>query len=279
MIHILFLVPLYKNEHNLSRYIRFIQNRKTIYEKYKTHRHHILPKAYDFFPEFKNLKLHNWNYVNLTPREHYIAHRLLHRAFPKSSQTRAFYNMSNEQKYRSSKDYENSRLLHIEKLKKLTKNPERNKKISESLRGKPKSESHINNLKGRKLSAESIEKIRVGNIGKTISKESRRKMSNSRKGKRKIPLSGASKENIASSKMSFKIITPMGEFNSFTQFESITGIKSSILKNIYRNLNKIPKIKNLDLLSINRQPNLTWYDLGFSKGQLCQIVIVGCNDQ
>src|SRR5574337_799215 len=133
MIHILFLVQLYKSDHNLSRYIKFIQSRNTVYEKYKTHRHHILPKALDFFPEFKNLKIHKWNYINLTPREHYIAHRLLHRAFPGSSQTRAFYNMTNEQKQMSSKDYEQAKLLHIEKLIKSNQNPERNKNISLSL--------------------------------------------------------------------------------------------------------------------------------------------------
>ena len=161
MIHILFLVPLYKNEHNLSRYIRFIQNRKTIYEKYKTHRHHILPKAYDFFPEFKDLKIHKWNYTDLSPREHYIAHRLLYRAFPGSSQTCAFYNMANEQKRMSSKDYEQAKLLHIEKLIKSNQNPERNKKISMSLSGKPKTQTHIDNMMGHIVTAESREKIRI----------------------------------------------------------------------------------------------------------------------
>lgn len=266
MIHILFLITLYKNNHNLSRYIRFIQSRKTQYEKYKTHKHHILPKATDFFPEFKDLKLHTWNYVNLTPREHYIAHRLLHRAFPGSSQTHAFYNMTNEQRCVSSRDYEIAKIFHVEKLKKTNKNPERNKKISDSLKGRPKSESHVNNLKGRILSKESIEKIRIGNQGKVMSEESRCKMSASRKGKKKIPLSPTSKKNIASSKMKFKIITPMGEFNSFVHFERITGIKSSILKNIYRDLNKIPRSKNIKLMSIDARPNLSWHELGFKKG-------------
>lgn len=37
--------------------------------------HHILPRA--VFPEFASLKLHKWNLVLLTPKEHFICHWLL----------------------------------------------------------------------------------------------------------------------------------------------------------------------------------------------------------
>jgi hypothetical protein len=42
-------------------------------------RHHILPKAKTMWPEFASLRDHPWNGVLLTPREHFICHRLLTR--------------------------------------------------------------------------------------------------------------------------------------------------------------------------------------------------------
>ena len=42
-------------------------------------RHHILPKAKSMWPEYGSLKDHPWNGVLLTPREHFICHRLLTR--------------------------------------------------------------------------------------------------------------------------------------------------------------------------------------------------------
>ena len=61
--------------HNLNRYIKFIEsidtNRKLIY----CERHHILPRS--LFKEYENS---DFNIINLTPREHFIAHLLLARA-------------------------------------------------------------------------------------------------------------------------------------------------------------------------------------------------------
>lgn len=63
----------------MNRYIDFIvtcnnrniNNNTSILEK-----HHILPKS--LYPRFKNFSHHNWNMALLTPREHFIAHLILH---------------------------------------------------------------------------------------------------------------------------------------------------------------------------------------------------------
>jgi hypothetical protein len=43
----------------------------------KYERHHILPKGKYLFPEFKSLKIHKWNGVSLTHKEHFVCHLLL----------------------------------------------------------------------------------------------------------------------------------------------------------------------------------------------------------
>lgn len=79
------------NLHHINRYIQFIKTR-TGQGRVK---HHILPKAKDMFPQFKSFTEHPWNLVRLTEREHFIAHRILSKIFPKSSQSRCFYYMMN----------------------------------------------------------------------------------------------------------------------------------------------------------------------------------------
>ena len=76
----------------INRYIRFIQTRSNVGD----HRHHILPKASDMYPEYKSFSDSPWNMIRLTYREHFIAHRMLAKIFPKSSQSRCFYYMLNK---------------------------------------------------------------------------------------------------------------------------------------------------------------------------------------
>ena len=85
------LLPKSTNLHQIIRYVRFI-NTRSGQGKVK---HHILPKAKDMFPQFKSFKEHPWNLAKLTEREHFIAHRILSKIFPKSSQSRCFYYMMN----------------------------------------------------------------------------------------------------------------------------------------------------------------------------------------
>lgn len=73
------------NYHYLHRYIKFIDhhlaNKNS--DDSVVHIHHILPKA--LFEEFSALSTHKWNAINLTFRQHRVAHILLAYAFPKTN--------------------------------------------------------------------------------------------------------------------------------------------------------------------------------------------------
>ena len=83
----------------LERYIKFIKSRTT--QPGILERHHICPRSNDLFPQFSSFKKHPWNRIDLTPREHFIAHLLLWKAFGKS-QASAFWLMSNNAGAKSS---------------------------------------------------------------------------------------------------------------------------------------------------------------------------------
>ena len=169
-------LPIFKNPFYIHRYLKFIESRPGQKIKYNTDLHHILPKSKGFFPEFKNITEHSWNGVYLTFREHFIAHRLLHRAFPGSTQTRAYYLMCNEQQKMNSLDYNNARQYHITKMKEWFQDPikmeARSKKLSIALTGKKKTAEHIAKLVGHEVTVKTREKIRLKNIGKKASNES-----------------------------------------------------------------------------------------------------------
>jgi hypothetical protein len=85
------------NPHYLKRYIRFIESCQTLNEDYVgyTEKHHICPQSKDLFPEYKSFYKNPWNCAILTPRQHFIAHRLLWKAYPEmKSMRRAFFLMS-----------------------------------------------------------------------------------------------------------------------------------------------------------------------------------------
>lgn len=89
------------NKHYLHRYYTFILsciqiNRKNINVKMISH--HICPKANDLFPEYSKLKQHSWNGALLTPRQHFIAHWMLWKAYG-GSQSYAFNIMKNVHNY------------------------------------------------------------------------------------------------------------------------------------------------------------------------------------
>jgi hypothetical protein len=82
------------NAHYLNRYYKFIVS--LIGQKHNgqyTEKHHICPKSRDLFPEYANLKLNPWNQINLTSRQHFIAHWLLWKAYG-GSQRYAFLCMT-----------------------------------------------------------------------------------------------------------------------------------------------------------------------------------------
>lgn len=82
----------------LRRYITFIQKCKELNVNEKNLvAHHICPEASDMFQEYGSFKLHPWNKVLLTERQHYIAHMILWKVYRNKSMTFAFNMMSNFQ--------------------------------------------------------------------------------------------------------------------------------------------------------------------------------------
>ena len=61
----------------IDNYLLFLSNCKI--SSY-TERHHVLPRC--LFPEFKSFTKQPWNIVNLSARDHFIAHHKLYRIFP-----------------------------------------------------------------------------------------------------------------------------------------------------------------------------------------------------
>lgn len=191
-----------RSKHYVDRYFKFISTRNNNTEDY-TEKHHILPKAKDFYPEFKCLKTHTWNVVELSAREHFIAHWMLSRAFPGTSQSRAFYYMCNKIGHRKSKAYEQGRVAHIQNMKNKMYTNERNAKISKSLKGVPKSQEHRNKLMGHSVSDETREKIRMSLTGRKMHSEAARLiMSQTRKGRKMGEMSQTQKHTISATKKS-----------------------------------------------------------------------------
>ena len=129
--------------HHVSRYIKFMSTRSMTGKT----KHHILPKASDMYPEFKCFKQNPWNLALLTDREHFIAHRILSKIFPKSSQSRCFFYMLNKGN-KSSKEYQILLEQHRNHLKGNTYRL--GKKESEESR-KRKSEAQKGRLLGKKI--------------------------------------------------------------------------------------------------------------------------------
>lgn len=84
------------NPHYLNRYITFIekcQSKNIDYNGY-TEKHHICPRAKDMFPEYSSFRENKWNLVNLTPRQHFIAHIMLWKIYKNRSTTFAVGSMN-----------------------------------------------------------------------------------------------------------------------------------------------------------------------------------------
>ena len=94
------------NEHYLNRYVKFIEACKHTndYSKGIYEEHHICPKAKDMFPEYSSFRKNPWNIVKLTPRQHFIAHWILSKAYPNIFSNQAALSIIK-------KDYENRHLI------------------------------------------------------------------------------------------------------------------------------------------------------------------------
>jgi hypothetical protein len=109
--------------------------------------HHILPKK--LFPEFKNFNKNNWNCARLPYRDHYIAHYLLCKVFPKEGHHSCLRAFNQMQRVKN--------VVNISELADL---------YSEFRESLAKSFSEIN--KGRKPTAEQLKKLSESMKGRVV---------------------------------------------------------------------------------------------------------------
>lgn len=117
----------------LDRYTSFVSSRT---QARKEERHHIIPVAF-CKGDLKYLKTDKTNLINLTFREHYIAHLLLSKALPKSeSMAHAFWIMTCRAKVQNSRQFDRLRnrvsTRMSETLSALWQNPDFRKQMSEA---------------------------------------------------------------------------------------------------------------------------------------------------
>lgn len=102
--------------------------------------HHVIPRSEGGSDDVTNL-------VNLTPREHYIAHKLLFLDNPTiKSRITTFWLMSNGHSVNSGRVYEELKRRFID-IMAAPKTEEHKRKISKALKGKPKSKDSIEKMK------------------------------------------------------------------------------------------------------------------------------------
>lgn len=158
------------------------RNRKL--EGYKE-RHHIIPRCMNGTNDKSNL-------VDLTAREHFIAHKLLCEIYPGNVKLQyalwMLIHASSDKMQRdfklSSREYEVLRTVIAEqmssKMKGVPKSDEHRRKNSESKKGKLKSEETKKRMsesfKGRVFSDETRKKLSEANTGNTHSEETKRKI-------------------------------------------------------------------------------------------------------
>ena len=128
--------------------------------------HHIIPRSEGGTDESDNL-------VELTAREHFIAHKLLWMENPTFSRSAAFMMMSNSRKITWGSLYESVRRKFTESDEHPWRKSENRFKQLEVVMGVPKSEEHRKKiseaLKGKSKSKEAVEKMKA-NLGDRFGK-------------------------------------------------------------------------------------------------------------
>ena len=103
--------------------------------------HHIIPRSEGGSNSKDNL-------VRLTPKEHFVAHKLLFLDNPNSiERISTMWLMSNEHKIQSGRVYEQVRKSFLTKVMGRPKTQQHKNKISQAHLGKPKSKEHVENMK------------------------------------------------------------------------------------------------------------------------------------
>ena len=103
--------------------------------------HHIIPRSEGGSNSKDNL-------VRLTPKEHFVAHKLLFLDNPNSMERiSTMWLMSNEHKIQSGRVYEQVRKSFLTKVMGRPKTQQHKNKISQAHLGKSKSKEHVENMK------------------------------------------------------------------------------------------------------------------------------------
>lgn len=163
-----------------------------------TERHHIVPKCLGGTDDESNL-------VDLSAKQHFIAHLLLPKMVPgKRDREKLLYALRAMANLRNSKQRYavGSRTYEIIRtnLANIGMSEEQRAKISESLKGRKLNAEHRTNistgLQGRCQSEETRAKIKIGNLGLRRSEETKLRISESKKG---VPMSDESRRKISES--------------------------------------------------------------------------------
>lgn len=176
----------FEDNEYLDKYVNLIEdNIKTIKEKFKTQRHHIIPKNYY---KISRLKIDNSreNIVNLSHKNHIIAHYYLSLCclddelrFYNENAFYFLYNCSVKELDLSELGLDKLQILYEDYVKYLSYNNSGNK----------------NPMYGKTLSDEAKDKIRVANIGRVISDETKLKLKRKRSDEFKQKLKDYYKNN------------------------------------------------------------------------------------
>jgi len=182
---------------NAKKYANFRKNQKKLKLQY-FEKHHVIPKCLGG----NNLKE---NLVLLTPKEHFICHKLLCKIFPESGKLKyAYFRMCTYTKLRdlhvSASSYSEAKNLVSEETSKMFKGKLKSASQIEKIRetnskqipwnkGKTGLQKHSSEVRqrmrdshsGKIMSAESKEKNKIKHLKENLSNETRMKMSNSAK--------------------------------------------------------------------------------------------------
>ncbi|QIG70695.1 putative homing endonuclease protein [Rhizobium phage RHph_I1_18] len=210
------------NTHHADRYLKFLRNcvinNLSLPISTDLEQHHILPKS--VFPQYSILKWFPQNSAFLTPRQHYVAHRILLHVFismrDKGMMAKAYLMFSDT----NSKDYEKAKVLVRQKM--LTNNPMHNE-----LSRNKSSETHKNMWTDDMRSERSRQRMGVGNV----SVEGKRRLSDRWKGTKR-PKCGDHVDNHRQSISRGTWITPWGSFLSPQQASNHCDMTTKLSRHV-----------------------------------------------
>jgi len=152
------------NQHYLNRYLKFIDALKNQSIDGYSEKHHIMPRSMGGGDEPSNI-------IVLTLRQHYIAHWMLWKTYG-GKMAVAFDYMNGIKKYGYRLTGRTIKLLSEDVSKRRSERP-----VSDATKEKQRQAKL-----GRKLSPEHIEKVRLASTGRFVSEETKRKVSEGKKG-------------------------------------------------------------------------------------------------